>query len=275
MYTQSVYKKVSMLLSIVVFMTNGCFAKPLVIAHRGNSGYAPENTLASVNAAWQVDSDAVEIDIHLTVDNRIVVIHDYDTERTSGEKLIVAETTFAELSKLDVGSYKSGHFKGEKIPLLKNIIATVPDGKKLFIEIKCDKTVVPFLKKVIEAGGKEKNIMIIAFNLDTLTEAKKQMPKIPMYWLVSAKKDKDTKKRLPYDKSLIEQALSNGIDGLDLNYGTLTEEYVQQVHAAGLKIYVWTVNKLEDSRSMNEFKVNGITTNHPADTMLYLKGLTE
>jgi glycerophosphoryl diester phosphodiesterase len=251
----------------------GCMAKPIVIAHRGNSSYAPENTLASFNATWQVDSDAVELDIHLTSDNQIVVIHDEDTQRTSGQKLIVAETTYAELSKLDVGSFKAAYFKDERVPLLKDAIATVQKNKKLFIEIKCDKKIVPLLREVIKQSGKKAQITIIAFDLETLAEAKKVMPDIPMCWLISAEQNEKTKEYLPYDKSFIDLAVEKGIDGLDLDYGVLTQEYVHQVHKAGLSLYVWTVDNLQDSGKMQNFQVDGITTNYPADTMLYLKGL--
>ncbi len=263
-------KKYYIILIITVFMMNGCQNNPAIIGHRGNSSYAPENTMASVTSCWDVKADGTEIDIHLTADNQIVVIHDDNTQRTSGEKFVIADSTYDQIKKLDVGSFKSQYFKNENIPLLKDIIASVPKGKKLFIEIKCKVGIVPYLKEIIEESGKP-GLEIISFNIDVLKECKKQMPNIPAYWLVGSPKDKESGEYLPYSESLIKDVLENNINGLDLHFKSLSKEYVDKVHAAGLKIYVWTVDHLEDGQLMNEIGVDGITTNYPANFLMNLK----
>src|SRR4051794_20206839 len=101
-----------------------------IIAHRGASHDAPENTLAAVRLAWAQHADAVEIDVHLTRDGRLAVIHDPDTQRTAGIPQLVTETTLADLQRLDAGAWKGASFAGEKIPALEDVFALVPAGKR-------------------------------------------------------------------------------------------------------------------------------------------------
>src|SRR5262245_24153707 len=97
-----------------------------IIAHRGASHDAPENTVASFQEAWRQKADSAELDIQLTKDGRIVVLHDSTTKRTTGTDLKVSEQTLAELRKLDAGSWKGEKFKGEKLPTLAEMLATAP-----------------------------------------------------------------------------------------------------------------------------------------------------
>src|SRR5690349_6499814 len=119
-----------------------------IVAHRGASFDAPENTVASAKLGWEQKADAVEIDIYLSKDGRIVVLHDADTKRTAGSVGKVVESTAEHLRTLDAGSWKGADWKGEKIPFLEEIIATVPEGGRLFIEIKCGPEILPELERV-------------------------------------------------------------------------------------------------------------------------------
>ncbi len=98
--------------------------KPLIIAHRGASYEAPENTMAAVKLAWQMDADGVEIDVHLTKDEQVVVFHDDNTRRFGGNRKPIAECDYSELLKLDVGRFMGEQYKGERIPLLAQVINT-------------------------------------------------------------------------------------------------------------------------------------------------------
>ena len=118
----------------------------MIIAHRGASFAAPENTLAAINAAWRAGADAVEVDIRLTADGRIVLMHDSSTRRTTDKDYSIANTCSSLLRKLDAGSWKNDRYTGEKIPFIEDVIRTVPTGKKLFIEIKSDVSIIPVLR---------------------------------------------------------------------------------------------------------------------------------
>ncbi len=104
------------------FSRTGLGNRVEIIAHRGASHAAPENTLASVSLAWQMEADAVEVDVHLSKDNRIVAIHDPWTDRTGGVRLEVANTIAHHLRRLDVGSHKHHQYARERIPFLEEVL---------------------------------------------------------------------------------------------------------------------------------------------------------
>ena len=126
---------------------------PLIIAHRGESFDAPENTLSSVNLAWERDAEAVEVDVRLSKDNHVVVFHDRTTKRIGNRSEKVKNQTLAELRELDVGSWKSEIYVNEKIPTLAEVLQTVPDGKRIIIEIKSSQKTIPYLVEDINNSG--------------------------------------------------------------------------------------------------------------------------
>jgi glycerophosphoryl diester phosphodiesterase len=125
-----------------------------IIAHRGSSHEAPENTLAAIRLAWRQHADAVEIDVHLSKDGHLVAIHDDNTRKTAGRKKKVRDQTLAELRALDAGSWKHRKWAGEKIPTLAEVLETIPETKRLFIEVKCGVEVLPALEQVVKESGK-------------------------------------------------------------------------------------------------------------------------
>jgi glycerophosphoryl diester phosphodiesterase len=226
------------------------------VAHRGASYLAPENTVASAKLAWELNADAVEVDVYLSKDGVIMVNHDKDTKRTSGETLVIKDTEAAQLRKLDVGSYKDKKYKGEKMPLLEEIIATVPPDKELFIEIKCGPEIVPVLKKAIDKSEKKDQMVIIGFDKEVVVQAKKQMSDIPVYWL----RGNFTEYSLD---EVIAIAKENKLDGVDLSYKLVTPELMQRMQQEGLEVQVYTVNDAKEAKKLMEMKVAGITTDRP------------
>lgn len=250
-----------------VVVPQSCLAVE-IIAHRGASYLAPENTLASVRLAWKLAADAVEIDIWLTKDERIVAIHDKDTQRTTGQKWIIADHTLAELRRLDAGSWKDASYAGEPIPILEEILASIPDGKRLFIEIKCDRKVLHGLQHVLKTSAKQPGqIVIISFDLATVTESKRRMPRLMTYWVQGKSPERDEKTGKVTGgriEELIEKCQAAGLDGLDLAHDSeLTKEIVDRIHRLGLELYVWTVNSPADAVRVVNLGVDGITTDRP------------
>ena len=234
-----------------------------IVAHRGFSARAPENTLAAFELSWKSQIDACELDVHLSSDGEAIVIHDKDTFRTTGVRKDVAQSTAAELCKLDAGSWKGSDWKQEKIPTLKQALATLPAGKqRFFIEIKCGPEIVPALQKILEPiRARASQLAIIAFKREAAAAAKKALPWIPVYRLASGK----TKEKKPADLTqLIADTKSDGLDGLDLGADwPWTETMVKQVREAGLGLYVWTINKPADVQRYKKLNVDGITTDDP------------
>jgi glycerophosphoryl diester phosphodiesterase len=210
---------------------------------------------------WEKGAD-VEVDVYLTMDNKIVIIHDKTTKRTAVTDVNVADTTSEELRKLDVGSFKSEEYAGEKIPFLADIVETIPRGRKLYIEIKCGKEILPYLEELLAESGKMSRIVTIGFDLETVTMSK-EMINVPTYWLRGTKKTEETEEWIPHDPQLIQTAKDKGLDGLDVHYAGVNKEFVDAAKAAGQKLYVWTVDDPEEAARLVKLGVDGITTNRP------------
>jgi glycerophosphoryl diester phosphodiesterase len=235
-----------------------------IIAHRGSSHDAPENTLASIQLGWEQANDGVEIDIHLTKDGEIVAIHDFDTKRTAGRDKPVVEQTLAELRELDAGAWKDPKFAGERIPTLDEILATVPEGKRIFIEIKVGPEIVPTMVESIQRSGKKpEQLVVIAFRYDTLRASKEQLPELEHYYLAGYRQDRQTGE-FPRIDDVIAQALEANFEGINLDYRwPIDREFVEKVNGKGLKLYVWTVNDPDVAARMRDVGVDGITTDRP------------
>jgi glycerophosphoryl diester phosphodiesterase len=255
------YLIVFVLLCLFIVIISGCTKPVEIIGHRGASYLAPENTIASFKLGWEKGAD-VELDVYLTKDNRIVVIHDETTKRTAGTDVNVAESTSEELRKLDVGSFKSEEYAGEQIPFLADVVKTIPPGRKLYVEIKCGKEILPYLRDLLARSGKMSRIVIIGFDLDTVAMSKKMID-VPTYWLRGTEKTKDTEQWIPHDPQLVQTAKDKGLDGLDVHYAGVTKEFVDAVKASGQKLYVWTVDDPEEAARLIKLGVDGITTNRP------------
>ncbi|WP_372931707.1 glycerophosphodiester phosphodiesterase family protein [Mariniphaga sediminis] len=240
----------------MVLFSTGLFAQQTFIAHRGASYLAPENTVASANLAWELGADAVEVDIYLTKDNRVMVIHDKDTKRTAAWKknMVIKDSPALVLRDLDVGSWKDEKYKGEKIPFLSEIIETVPVDKKLVVEIKCGSEVIPHLERVVEKSGKKDQIIFICFGWETILDTKKAFPDNKCYWLSSSKGGLEKK---------IEQAAAAGLEGVNLHFNIVDEEVMEVAKANNLEVLVWTVDDPAVAQKLTDLGVAAITTNRP------------
>jgi glycerophosphoryl diester phosphodiesterase len=238
------------------FWTLGLSAQPLFIAHRGASYLAPENTVAAANLAWKLGADAVEVDIYLTLDNRVMVIHDKDTKRTcTGKKnLVIKDSPSLVLRDLDAGSWKGEKYKGEKIPYLSEIIETVPPGKKLVVEIKCGSEVLPHLKRSVEKSGKSDQIVFISFGWNTILETKKEFPGNTCYWLSSNKSGLKRK---------MGKAATRGLEGVNLAHKIIDDKTMEWAKSFNLEVLAWTVDDPAEAKRLTDLGVSGITTNRP------------
>lgn len=235
----------------------------LLIAHRGEPFDAPENTLASIQLAWGRKAKAVEVDIHLTNDNEIVVIHDFDTLRISGTKKVIKNSTLAELRLLDFGSFKDAKWNKERIPTLIEVLKTVPTDGKLVIEIKSNAGILPKLKEELEASQlKNAQIELIAFNLKTLAKAKQLMPEYKMLGLLNLDYDWPHWFIWKSPEKITSKINSLNLDGVDVWAGKLLDKnFISSFTNEGLLVYAWTVDNPVKARELIAFGIDGITTN--------------
>lgn len=232
-------------------------AQNTFIAHRGASYLAPENTVASAKLAWELGADAVEIDVHLSKDNRVIVIHDKDTKRTCSSKknLVIEKTPSLVLRDLDAGVWKGEEFTGEKLPFLSEIIETVPENKTLVVEIKAGgNKIIPALRRSIENSGKIDQIVFISFGWETILATQKEFPKNKCYWLSSAKTGL---------KKKMEEAAEKGLAGVNLHHSIIDQDVVSDAKSLNLEVLTWTVDDPAEAKRLSELGVVGITTNRP------------
>ncbi len=232
-----------------------------IIAHRGASHDAPENTLAATRLAWEQGADALELDVHLTRDGELAVIHDEDLFRVAGDRRKVADSNFAELAALDVGRWKNPGFAGEKIPALREVLALIPSDKRVFIEIKGGPEVVSALTRAIGVSAVHHDqIVIISFDRFAAQAAKQGLPACEAAWIID---DLASMGGIGLDE-ILRTARGLGLDALDFERGwPLDERFVQQIHAQRFKVYVWTVDDAGEARGLERAGLDGITTNRP------------
>ena len=246
---------------------------PMIIAHRGASYDAPENTLAAVNLAWQQGADAVEVDVQFSRDQQIVVIHDDDTNRIGGVRRLVREQTWAELRTLDAGSWKGPSWKDERFPRLDDVIATVPAGKQLFVEVKCGPESVPALEAICRRAPAPQSIIPIGFCAVTMALIKRTLPDLSVALVADFAHTTPAEEAVRYCDQLVETATAARLDALDLDgWGPLNADFIQRIKRANLKVYVWTVDDPARAAALIDAGVDGITTNRPGWLRAQLPG---
>jgi glycerophosphoryl diester phosphodiesterase len=240
----------------------------LIVAHRGASHDAPENSLSAFKLAMEQGADAFEADFYVTADGHIVCFHDKDTKRISGEKLSITATPFDTLRRLDVGLWKGPRWQGERMPTMSEVLAAVPDGKKIFIELKSGPEIVAPMAEAIAASSlSPEQIVIISFNEDAVAECKKRLPHLKAYWLCGFKDPEDGKGKTPPTVDEVIATLKRiGADALDAQAvpERVNKQFIEQLRAAGFEeFHVWTVNDPQVARFYRDLGVASITTDRP------------
>lgn len=239
------------------FQTAHTTRNVVIIAHRGASYDAPENTAISAKLAWDQNADAVETDIRLTKDGKVIVSHDDNVKRLTGVDASVSELTLAEAQTLDAGRYKGKQFTGEKMPTIGDLIATAPINGRIFIHIKTGAEILPALDETLKhLTIRRGNIVLICFDLDVLRQAHQRWPQYTTLWLVGYRSSIES------IDQLIKESKDAGISGLNLSWQwPVDAAAVDRIRAAHLQLYVWTVDDPEIAKDWIDIGVDGITTN--------------
>jgi glycerophosphoryl diester phosphodiesterase len=243
--------------------------RPRIVAHRGASLEAPENTLAAFRRAWELGVECVELDVHVTRDGHAVVIHDASTGRTAGRDRPVREQTLEEIKQLDAGGWKDPAYAGERIPTLGEVLAAVPSGRTLFVEIKPGAEAVPAIAKAIHAADprpRGAGLALQGFDPAALAAFAAAVPGAPAYWTVGPpldKTDPDRPRPLPYPRSLVEDVRRHGFPGVALFYGSVDDELLGALRAAGILVDVWTINEPAEIERWYARDVRWIETDRP------------
>lgn len=239
---------------------------PEVIAHRGFSGKAPENTLAAFRMAAGLDIDGIEFDVQLTRDNRVVVIHDETLERTTNGKGFVKDHTYDQLKELDAGSWFSKEFEGERIPLLEEVLKFVR-GYGFFINIELKTSIFEYqgIEKLvldsIKGFGMEKRVIISSFNHYSLKRFRELDKKVKTAVLCGG---------ILYEP--LEYLRSIGACAIHTHLYNVNESLVSYSKQDNISLRCYTANDEQEMLRLIKLGVNGIFTDYP-DLLRRLKSI--
>lgn len=226
----------------------------LAIAHRGASGYEPENTLLSFQKAIELGADIIELDVRLTSDNKLVVIHDLDLDRTTNGHGSVGSYSLEELQKFDAG-------KGEKIPTLEEVLDLVDKKVKVNIELKGGNTALKTVEVIRNYIKNKKwnadDFFISSFSRRELKKMRQLEPQINIGLLYF---------NIPFLFSFInpiKEAKKYGAYSINIGMRNVTKTLVAMAHDQKLEVFVYTVNEKKDIEKMKAFGVDGIISNYP------------
>jgi len=238
---------------------------PLLIAHRGASRNAPENTLAAFDLAWQQGADGIEADFRLTRDGRVVCLHDAGTGRTAGVDLLVADSSLAELKQLDVGAWKGARWRDERIPSLEEVLERLPIGKRLFIELKCGPEIIAPLRQVLASGGVPADqLRLLAFDVQLVARLKQQLPGVRVCLNLDYHWDWSNRSWSPSREEILTTLEQSGADGLSSRaHALLDGQLVAELQRRGQEIHVWTVDLARCAGHYRSLGVDSIMTNRP------------
>ncbi|GGN40268.1 glycerophosphodiester phosphodiesterase [Streptomyces kronopolitis] len=214
----------------------------LTIGHRGMMGVEPENTLRSFVRAEHEGLDVIELDLHLSKDGSLVVMHDADVDRTTDGAGPISERTLAELRELDAG-------KGERIPVFEEVVEAV--GAPLQAEIK-DVAAAQALAEVMRARDLTGRVEVISFHDEALAAIRTLLPGVRTALVASR-----------YGTDVVDRAQAVGATMLSLNIRRLTLELVERAHAAQLRVLGWTVNTHDQLRLARGLGLDGVVTDLP------------
>jgi len=228
---------------------------PWIIAHRGASGHAPENTFAAFERAVQLGAGFIETDLHLTRDARFVAIHDATLDRTTNGTGAVRDHTLAELQQLDAGMWYDRQFMDQRIPTLDEILEFASKQDVVFyLEFKYE-SAWGMHHALVGALGKPENAartIVISFDPSTLASVRRLGPAIMIGLLVED---------LAGDP--VKSALDVGARQLCPRADLVTPELVERAHRADLHVVTWTINDADQMRAAMDAGVDGIMTDLP------------
>jgi glycerophosphoryl diester phosphodiesterase len=235
---------------------------PLVIAHRGYSSVAPENTLAAFEAAVRCGAHMVETDLHPAADGSAVLIHDADVDATTGGSGRVADLGPAELSLLDAGSWFSPAYRGQRVPLLADLLDLLAEhsGTQLLLELKgaWGRAEVEGVLRDVRRSGALEQVVLQSFEVSTLTIVQDLAPRVRRAVLLDELETDALAQGRALRRDLGVVACNPAVAAL-----TARPTAVAELHAAGLEVWPWTVDEAALWRVLVEAGVDGVITNRP------------
>jgi glycerophosphoryl diester phosphodiesterase len=231
-----------------------------VVAHRGFSAVAPENTLASIARAIEAGADGCEFDVYRCKDGAVILMHDAAVDRTTNGRGKIADLTLAELKQLDAGRWKAPTYAGERVPTLEEALQRLTgSGCQAVIEIKME-GISQQVVDAIRAAKMLDQATVIAFSKEVVREVRRIAPELRCAWLCSPKPAASAAQQAAW---IAAQAAECGTNLVDLNYGALSPQLIEELRRRGLTVWAWTANDPPVIQALAAWGVVSITTDHP------------
>ena len=237
-------------------------APPAIIAHRGASAHAPENTLAAFRLALEHGADGIELDAKLTIDGQVVVIHDQTVDRTTGSQGVVREMTLAQLKALDAGSFFDSAFAGEPIPTLAEVFDLVSSRALINVEItnyaSMQDGLPDKIADLVINHRLQDNILFSSFHPLNLLRIRRRLPQVPVAIL--------TLEGTGFVGRVLRGATGRLFAPKFIHpyYTDVNEAFLEVEHRRGRRVNVWTVNDPQDIRNLFKIGIDGIITDDPS-----------
>lgn len=230
--------------------------QPVVVAHRGFSSVAPENTLAAARAAIAEGATHLECDVHASADGTPYVIHDSTIERTTGQTGVVSKMSDVELDALEAGAWKSERFRGEPIPRLVQLLQLLRQEEIcLALEVKARGLESQVIAALRATDFPLESLTVFAFDFSTLIEFRKRESHMHLTYLID---------RIPDDSAwslLLRLARSNGVQAVGPSAKIMNAQRVSEAHHNNLAVFVWTVDDAISMQKLAGWGVDAIITN--------------
>lgn len=240
----------------MVLIVNLSFSQkaiPSITAHRGASGYAPENTISSMSLAIEMGADFAELDVQETFDGEIILLHDNNLKRTTGAEKNIWEVNYSFLKSLDAGSWYNDKYEEEEIPKLSEMIDVVNGKMKLNIELKTnghEKKLADRVVKIVEDKKYSDNCIFTSLDFSQVDRVREINSNLKVGYIF------DT---LPIDVDVF----NSDVDLLSVHYSLVTEDFMEKAIENKKEVHVWTVNDEDEMIRLTSLGVTSIITNYP------------
>ena len=242
-----------------------------IVGHRGAKGVAPENTLSSFQAALDAGVDMIELDVHLSKDGELVVIHDPRLERTTDGSGLVSDFTLEELKGLDAAAKFEGDasFGGQRIPTLQEVYDLVRGQVEINVEIKTaeDGSRYPGIEQKVVALARENDALsytvVSSFDFPTVQEVQDLEPALPCYAIVSTGYFREMGLKGKRANDVVADLVAHGFSQVAVNKQYLSQDLMSLLAEAGFVVGVWVLNDVDEMWAFAEMGVDRVTTDRP------------
>ncbi|WOI42274.1 glycerophosphodiester phosphodiesterase [Bacillus altitudinis] len=229
-----------------------------IIAHRGSSSAAPENTIAAFDVAVEQGADYIELDVQMTMDQHVVVIHDDTVDRTTNGNGLVKSYTLDQLKKLDAGSWFEQQYTNERIPTLQEILERYSQRIGILIEIKHPKRQIGIEKavaRIINRFSYSRHIIIQSFDVHALQRIKAFAPSLRTALIIKPDAFKLTKRKLT--------TYSSFANCLNMKKTMINRWWIDRIHTFGMDVFIWTVKDQKTADRIKKHPIDGVVTDNP------------